>query len=67
MLYPSLFQQPLIDHWLLQTYPDFKDWIEKPCDRRRDETSQRSRWLFCGECYSLASWLEFSNWYRSRN
>ncbi|KAF3886052.1 MULTISPECIES: type III-B CRISPR-associated protein Cas10/Cmr2 [Nostocales] len=34
LLYPSLFQQPLIDHWLLQKYPDFKDWIDKPCDRK---------------------------------
>ncbi|MEC4814738.1 MAG: type III-B CRISPR-associated protein Cas10/Cmr2 [Scytonema sp. PMC 1069.18] len=33
LLYPSLFQQPLIDHWLLQHYPEFQDWIQKPCDR----------------------------------
>ncbi len=33
LLYPSLFQQPLIDHWLLQQYPDFADWIKVPSDR----------------------------------
>lgn len=30
LLYPCLYQQPLIDHWLLQKYPDFEQWIEKP-------------------------------------
>ncbi len=30
LLYPSLYQQPLIDYWLLEQYPDFKDWIETP-------------------------------------
>ncbi|MBS3028752.1 MAG: type III-B CRISPR-associated protein Cas10/Cmr2 [Dolichospermum sp. DET50] len=30
LLYPSLYQQPLIDHWLLQKYPEFNQWIEKP-------------------------------------
>jgi CRISPR-associated protein Cmr2 len=30
LLYPSLYQQPLIDHWLLQTWPDFDKWINKP-------------------------------------
>ena len=30
LLYPSLYQQPLIDHWLLQKYPEFKDWIKTP-------------------------------------
>lgn len=33
LLYPSLYQQPLIDHWLLQTYPDFNDWVSQPSDR----------------------------------
>ncbi|MBD2636490.1 type III-B CRISPR-associated protein Cas10/Cmr2 [Limnothrix sp. FACHB-881] len=33
LLYPCLYEQPLIDYWLLQTYPDFKDWIEQPSDR----------------------------------
>jgi CRISPR-associated protein Cmr2 len=32
-IYPSLYQQPLIDHWLLQDYPEFKDWIKQPSDR----------------------------------
>ncbi len=30
LLYPSLFDQPLIDLWLLKDYPDFKTWIHKP-------------------------------------
>jgi CRISPR-associated protein Cmr2 len=30
LLYPSLFEQPLIDLWLLTEYPDFKEWIETP-------------------------------------
>nr|WP_304511115.1 type III-B CRISPR-associated protein Cas10/Cmr2 [Dolichospermum sp. LEGE 00246] len=30
LLYPSLYQQPLIDHWLLQKYPEFKDLIKTP-------------------------------------
>ncbi len=30
LLYPCLYQQPLIDQWLLEQYPDFKEWIEKP-------------------------------------
>ncbi|MFQ3627389.1 MAG: type III-B CRISPR-associated protein Cas10/Cmr2, partial [Cyanobacteriota bacterium] len=29
-LYPSLFQQPLIDYWLREKWPDFKDHIELP-------------------------------------
>ncbi|WP_289793230.1 type III-B CRISPR-associated protein Cas10/Cmr2 [Chlorogloeopsis sp. ULAP01] len=29
-LYPSLYQQPLIDHWLLQEFPKFDQWIKKP-------------------------------------
>ena len=33
LLYPSLFQQPLIDHWLLQKFPEFKDWVKQPSDR----------------------------------
>jgi len=33
LLYPSLYQQPLIDHWLLQTYPEFNDWVKEPRDR----------------------------------
>jgi len=34
LLYPSLFQQPLIDHWLLQKYPQFQQWIKQPNDRK---------------------------------
>ncbi|TVP62954.1 MAG: type III-B CRISPR-associated protein Cas10/Cmr2 [Nodularia sp. (in: Bacteria)] len=30
LLYPSLYQQPLIDHWLREKYPEFQDWIDKP-------------------------------------
>ena len=30
LLYPCLYQQPLIDHWLLQDYPQFSKWIEQP-------------------------------------
>jgi CRISPR-associated protein Cmr2 len=30
LLYPSLFHQPLIDNWLLEEYPDFKEWIKPP-------------------------------------
>jgi len=29
-LYPCLYQQPLIDLWLLQEYPDFDEWIKPP-------------------------------------
>ncbi|MEH1873546.1 type III-B CRISPR-associated protein Cas10/Cmr2 [Nostoc sp.] len=29
-LYPSLYQQPLIDYWLLKEFPEFHNWIEKP-------------------------------------
>ncbi|ACB49702.1 hypothetical protein cce_0351 [Crocosphaera subtropica ATCC 51142] len=28
LLYPCLYQQPLIDNWLLEEYSDFKEWIE---------------------------------------
>ncbi len=30
LLYPSLFQQPLIDHWLLQKFPAFDKWVKQP-------------------------------------
>jgi CRISPR-associated protein Cmr2 len=30
LIYPSLFQQPLVDSWLLEKYPDFAPWIETP-------------------------------------
>ncbi|PLZ11521.1 type III-B CRISPR-associated protein Cas10/Cmr2 [Fischerella thermalis WC114] len=29
-LYPSLYQQPLIDHWLLQEFSKFDQWIKQP-------------------------------------
>ncbi|MEA5421093.1 type III-B CRISPR-associated protein Cas10/Cmr2 [Spirulina sp. CCNP1310] len=32
-VYPCLYEQPLIDAWLLEKYPDFKDWIEEPQNR----------------------------------
>ncbi|MHC5822152.1 MAG: type III-B CRISPR-associated protein Cas10/Cmr2 [Nostoc sp.] len=31
-LYPSLYQQPLIDHWLLKEFPEFETWIKQPED-----------------------------------
>lgn len=27
-IYPSLFQQPIIDHWLRQQWPSLADWIQ---------------------------------------
>jgi CRISPR-associated protein Cmr2 len=33
LLYPCLYEQPLIDYWLLEKYADFKDWIDVPSDR----------------------------------
>ena len=30
LLYPSLYEQPLIDHWLLQQYQDFSPYINQP-------------------------------------
>jgi CRISPR-associated protein Cmr2 len=33
LLYPSLYQQPLIDHWLLQQYPEFNQWVKQPSER----------------------------------
>ena len=30
LLYPCLYQQPLIDHWLIQEYPEFSQWIDEP-------------------------------------
>ncbi|MGB3191156.1 MAG: type III-B CRISPR-associated protein Cas10/Cmr2 [Limnoraphis sp.] len=34
LLYPSLFQQPLIDHWLTAQYPEFEHWVKKPSERQ---------------------------------
>lgn len=33
-LYPSLYGQPLIDHWLREKYPNFAPWIAPPEDRQ---------------------------------
>ena len=35
LVYPSLYHQPLIDRWLLDKYPNFKnnDWIKPPSER----------------------------------
>jgi CRISPR-associated protein Cmr2 len=30
LVYPSLYAQPLIDHWLLKKYPSFDKWIDQP-------------------------------------
>lgn len=35
LLYPCLYEQPLIDLWLLKQYPDFKKWIKPPLERER--------------------------------
>lgn len=34
LVYPSLFQQPLIDSWLLEKWPEFTEWIDKPSERQ---------------------------------
>lgn len=34
LLYPCLYQQPLIDNWLLEKYDDLKKWIEKPTEKQ---------------------------------
>jgi CRISPR-associated protein Cmr2 len=34
LVYPSLFQQPLIDSWLLDKWSDFKPWIDRPSERQ---------------------------------
>lgn len=34
LIYPSLFRQPLIDHWLLQQWPEFQEWIPQPQDQK---------------------------------
>nr|WP_242072390.1 type III-B CRISPR-associated protein Cas10/Cmr2 [Microcoleus sp. FACHB-68] len=33
LLYPCLYSQPLIDHWLLKKY-DFNEWIKQPSDQQ---------------------------------
>ena len=34
LVYPSLFQQPLIDSWLLEKWPEFDKWIKPPSERQ---------------------------------
>jgi CRISPR-associated protein Cmr2 len=34
LVYPCLFQQPLIDHWLLKQWPDFEKWIKQPSSQQ---------------------------------
>lgn len=34
LVYPCLFQQPLIDAWLLKQWPDFEQWIKKPSSQQ---------------------------------
>jgi CRISPR-associated protein Cmr2 len=33
-LYPCLYEQPLIDLWLLEKYRDFSEWIQLPSNRK---------------------------------
>lgn len=33
-VYPSLYQQPLIDYWILATWPEFANWVQMPSDRQ---------------------------------
>lgn len=33
LLYPCLYEQPLIDYWLREQYPDFQQWIKEPSER----------------------------------
>lgn len=33
LIYPSLYQQPLIDHWLRREWNEFNQWVEQPRDR----------------------------------
>ncbi|PLS67492.1 MAG: type III-B CRISPR-associated protein Cas10/Cmr2, partial [Cyanobacteria bacterium M5B4] len=33
LIYPCLYAQPLIDHWLLQKHPELNQWIDQPTDR----------------------------------
>jgi CRISPR-associated protein Cmr2 len=34
LLYPSLYEQPLVDLWLLKDFPKFEGWIDRPSDRQ---------------------------------
>ena len=33
LVYPCLYAQPMIDHWLLKKYPEFSEWIDQPSNR----------------------------------
>lgn len=33
LLYPSLYEQPLVDRWLCEDFPEFEPWIDPPSDR----------------------------------
>ncbi len=33
LVYPCLYAQPMIDHWLLKKYPEFSKWIDQPSNR----------------------------------
>ena len=34
LVYPSLYAQPLIDHWLRQRWSDFDQWIDEPSPKQ---------------------------------
>lgn len=34
LVYPCLFEQPLIDAWLLKKWPDFEKWIKSPTSQQ---------------------------------
>lgn len=46
LIYPSLFQQPLIDHWLMEQWPDFQTWIAP--ENPQLEALRRRRLLTAG-------------------
>ncbi len=37
LVYPSLFEQPLIDAWLLEKWPDFAPWVKPSIDQNHLE------------------------------
>ena len=34
LVYPSLYAQPLIDHWLRKRWSDFANWVEEPSPKQ---------------------------------
>ncbi len=34
LVYPSLYAQPLIDHWLIKRWADFDQWVEQPSSKQ---------------------------------